>query len=167
MEANTPQSNKPIIPTAQDVVLPKVGQQLQYPLDYVTQEILKQFVNTAYPVGSIYMNLTNATNPASLLGIGTWVAIERYVVAGYKSGDPDFGTIGATMGETTHTLTTSEIPAHTHAVDYWANPGGTPSIQGANLNASAGTQASQSAGGGASHNNLQPTLVAYVWKRTA
>jgi len=166
MEANTPQKNSSNN-SIQDVILPQVGQQLKYPLDYVTQEILKQFINTAYPVGSIYMNLTNSVNPSSYLGIGTWESIDGYVIAGYKSGDAYFGTAGATVGASTVTLTVSEIPAHTHAVDYWGNPGGTPSIQGGNLNASAGTQASQSAGGGASHNNIQPTLVAYVWKRTA
>ena len=31
-------------------------------------------ISNAYPVGSIYINATNATNPGTLLGFGTWVA---------------------------------------------------------------------------------------------
>ena len=29
-------------------------------------------ISNAYPVGSIYMNCSNATNPGTLLGFGTW-----------------------------------------------------------------------------------------------
>ena len=32
-------------------------------------EVLKK----AYPIGSVYINASNSTNPASLLGFGTWV----------------------------------------------------------------------------------------------
>lgn len=162
MEANVPQSNRPIQPSAQDVVLPQINQQLQYPLDYVTQEILKQFVNTAYPIGSIYMNTTNSANPSTILGVGVWTAIEGYVVAGYKSSDPNFGTAGATVGSATHTLTTAEMPAHVHS-GVQNNTGG-----GFNNGYASGPYTpgdSGSTGGGGSHNNIQPTLVAYVWKR--
>jgi len=165
MEANVPQNNKPV---QQDVVLPQINQQLQYPLDYVTQEILKQFVNTAYPVGSIYMNSTNSANPSTILGVGVWTAIEGYVVAGYKSGDANFGTSGATVGSATHTLTEAEMPSHTHGVPTHINNGGTtPYIQASNLTTFYGNVTTTATGGGGSHNNIQPTLVAYVWQRTS
>ncbi len=164
MEANVPQSNRPVQQTAQDVVLSGVNQQLQYPLDYVTQEILKQFVNTAYPVGSIYMNVTNSANPSTILGVGVWTAIEGYVVAGYKSGDTNFGTAGATVGSATHTLTEAEMPAHTHS--------GTQNNTGGGFNNGYGSGPytpgnTGSTGGGTAHNNIQPTLTAYVWQRTS
>lgn len=61
-----------------------------------------------YPIGSIYWS-GNATNPATLFG-GTWVQIkDRFV---WAKGNSD--TLGATGGEKTHTLTTSEMPSHTH-----------------------------------------------------
>lgn len=160
----TNQSTQPVAPSVQNVELPKVGQQLTYPLDYVTQRILEQFTSSTYPVGSVYHNVTDSRNPREILGIGTWVAIERYVIAGYKSGDADFGTAGATLGATTHTLTTAELPAHTHT-------GGLTNVGGSSQSGGSGgfqlDTATGSTGDGDAHNNIQPTLVAYSWYRTA
>jgi hypothetical protein len=110
-----------------------------------------------YPIGTIYSNVSNSANPATLFGFGTWVAIEGYVVAGYKSGDANFGTPGGTVGAASINI------AHTHT----ATPntgtaeagGGQPvAYQGA-VTTSSGLSATQSV--------IQPTLVAYCWKRTA
>lgn len=62
-----------------------------------------------YPVGSIYMS-ANDVNPATLFG-GTWEAIQdRFVLAKGST----YPTLGATGGSATHTLTTAEMPSHTH-----------------------------------------------------
>lgn len=62
----------------------------------------------AHPVGSLYLSL-NSTSPAALFG-GTWEQIkDTFILAAgntYKA--------GATGGEAKHTLTLSEIAAHTH-----------------------------------------------------
>ena len=71
-----------------------------------------------YPVGSIYTSVV-ATNPATLLGVGTWAAFGAgKVMIGIDSGDTDFDTVEETGGAKTdsHTLTTSEIPSHTHTI---------------------------------------------------
>jgi hypothetical protein len=53
----------------------------------------------AYPVGSIYMNAAVATNPATLLGFGTWVAFGAgKVPVGIDAADSDFNTVEGTGG---------------------------------------------------------------------
>ncbi len=168
MEANPLQKNSGDTSVV-DHSLPQVGNQLQYPFDYTTQRALDEYFRSyqAYPVGSIYMNASNSQNPSQIFGYGVWVAIEGNVVAGFKSGDPTFGTIGATIGEATHTLTETEIPSHTHGVVMWGNAGGTTAIPGGLYSTAGSTQYATYTGGDGGHNNIQPTLVAYVWKRTA
>lgn len=52
-----------------------------------------------YPVGSIYTNATNSTNPGTLLGFGTWVAFAAgRVMVGHNASDPLFDTAEETGG---------------------------------------------------------------------
>lgn len=134
----------------------------------------------AYPVGSVYMNASNSTNPATLLGFGTWVALgEGRVLVGYKSGDALFGTAGNTGGsadavvvEHNHTITD---PGHTHTYNYDADAyvragsnGVTPftrTTQNTGSNTTGITIDNEGVSG--TNANLQPYLVVYMWKRTA
>jgi len=143
------------------------NQQITYPLDPVSQNILREFVRgvqvEAFPVGSIFAS-TLSTNPATTLGYGTWAAFGAgKVLVGYLNGDSDFGTGGATGGAKTHTLSTAEMPAHTH--------GNVIDTSGGSLNVAGGggfqVGSTGSTGGGGSHNNLQPFIVMYYWTRTA
>jgi hypothetical protein len=123
-----------------------------------------------YPVGSIYINASVTTNPATLLGFGTWVAFGAgRVPVGQNTSDSDFNTLEETGGAKTHTLTTSQIPSHTHTHDYFDNNTGGPSAYGLNFagNYNPITQQTTATGGGQSHNNLQPYIVVKMWKRTA
>jgi hypothetical protein len=119
-----------------------------------------------YPVGSIYTNMAVATNPATLLGMGTWVAYAEGRVLVGKQSSGTFDTLDESLGAETHTLTIAEMPSHTHVVDSFhhttngSSNGGASS--GANLNRTA-----QATGGGGAHNNLQPSVTVYMWKRTA
>jgi len=121
-----------------------------------------------YPVGSIYINATSSTNPATLLGFGTWVAFGAgKVIVGLDSGDTDFDTAEETGGAKTHTLTTSEIPSHTHTTTIGVASGGSAPGALENRTPTGGVNyTSSSTGGGQAHNNLQPYIVAYMWKRT-
>ena len=70
-----------------------------------------------YPVGSIYMNATVSTNPGTLLGVGTWVEMgEGKVLLGESSSYAAEATGGETSVSTT--LTTNELPNHTHTHDH-------------------------------------------------
>lgn len=125
-------------------------------------------LNLLYPVGTIYTEITG-TNPGTTFGIGTWTAFGAgRVPVGYNSGDTDFDTAEETGGAKTHTLTTDEIPAHTHDVENLSNgTAGGDFITEAGTSATAGSQATSSVGGGSAHNNLQPYIVVHMWKRTA
>ena len=128
-------------------------------------------VDLIYPVGSIYMSV-NSTSPATLFG-GTW---ERWgngrVPVGVDTSQTEFSTVGKTGGAKTHTLTTAQMPSHIHGDTYF-----TPQ----NVNIKQGTGQSivvtgglnliqsntTSTGSGNAHNNLQPYITCYMWKRTA
>jgi hypothetical protein len=120
-----------------------------------------------YPVGSIYTNATVSTNPATLLGFGTWAAYAEGRVPVGKASSGTFDTLNATGGAETHTLSTAEMPAHTHG--YQKHTGGSNlSIHDiAHTVTSYATTQTTSTGGGGAHNNLQPYIVVYMWKRTA
>ena len=65
-------------------------------------------VDLIYPVGSIYLSV-GSTSPATLFG-GTWVQLKDRFLIGAGNNYSN----GATGGETSHTLTASELPSHSH-----------------------------------------------------
>ena len=128
--------------------------------------------NALYPVGSIYMSV-NDTNPSTFFG-GTWVSWGAgKVPVGVDTNDTNFATVEKTGGEKQHTLTIAEMPEHNHTIPCTptANDGSEPSYQAAQVNAEAtgyhNSIVAVSSGGGSPHNNLQPYITCYMWKRTA
>jgi len=123
-----------------------------------------------YPVGSIYFNAQVATNPNTLLGFGTWAAYGAGRVPVGKAASGTFDTLNETMGAETHTLSVAEIPSHTHDVTWPRrnNSGGGGPTSPCTSAGDGGplTQTSQSRGDGGAHNNIQPSIVVYMWKRT-
>ena len=78
---------------------------------------LASAVSAAWPVGSIFMSIS-ATNPATLLGIGTWVRFgEGKMLVSQQSTDADFDVAEETGGSKTHTQTAAELATHTHTQD--------------------------------------------------
>ena len=131
-------------------------------------------LSDVYPVGSIYINASDGTNPGTLLGFGTWVAFGAgRVPVGIDATQTEFDTAEDVGGAKTHTLSISEIPAHTHyqgSHDSSAGDGGaynTEFIRDHSDTANGPNVESSSTGGGSAHNNLQPYIVVYMWKRTA
>lgn len=106
-----------------------------------TQVATTAFVQTAlqavYPVGSVYINAGVSTNPATLLGFGTWTAIgSGKVLVGLDGADPLFDTLRETGGSKdatvvshTHTATSTSTstvtdPGHTHRWSKYPDNGG-------------------------------------------
>ena len=134
--------------------------------------------NELYPVGSIYMSTEN-TSPASMFG-GTWEQIKDCFL--WATGDitsitytkngvsvTRTLTAGSRGGETTHTLTTNEMPRHQHNVYTGGNAGSgsSPSLNTNRINVSSYEwfTVSEVAGGNQAHNNMPPYLAVYCWKR--
>jgi microcystin-dependent protein len=190
-----------------------------------------------YPVGAIYTSVVN-TNPSTFIG-GTWSAFgSGRTIVGVDAGQTEFDTVEETGGAKTHTLTSGEMPSHTHTQNSHnhtqnshnhtqnshnhtqnshnhtqnshnhgmgiygaggnrldarevydnqatANQRFTASVTATNQATTATNQATtatnqattatnqtttatnQNTGGGAAHNNLQPYITVYFWKRTA
>ena len=120
-----------------------------------------------YPVGCI-LETSNSANPSTMYG-GTWVSYgEGKVIVGAGTGY----TVGSTGGEETHTLTKSEMPAHSHRPSKtngyfycYIGSGGSDGFQSGSSGKS--YESTEEVGGGGAHNNMQPYIVAYRWKRTA
>ncbi len=70
----------------------------------------------SWPVGSVFVSVV-ATNPAMLLGYGSWTQIaEGQMLVGFKAGDADFGTVEGTGGAKTSTPSAHSGGAVTRAV---------------------------------------------------
>ena len=140
-------------------------------------------LDKVYPVGSIYI-ATVSTNPDTLMfggsGHTTWTAFGAgKTLVGIDSGDTDFDTSEETGGAKTHTLQESEIPNINGSITidaYIVSSGdfsstGTPNkfIDNTSADGPAGSsnQSTLNFGGSGAHNNLQPYIVTYMWKRTA
>jgi hypothetical protein len=124
-----------------------------------------------YPVGSIYINAAVTTNPATLLGFGTWVAFgSGRMMVGYNAADSDFDALQETGGAKTHTLSIAEIPSHNHNNPKGVKPptnANDVDITGGNGTTLADNIVTDNTGGGGAHNNMPPYIVAYMWRRTA
>ena len=147
-----------------------------------------------YPVGSIYVNAGVTTNPATLLGFGTWTAFGAgRVMVGLNGSDTLFDALEETGGSKdaitvshTHTGTTDSAGAHSHTYDdaynafYSGGVIGTASTYGSAdyqyrsptpSTASAGSHThpftTGSTGSSGTNANLQPYITVAMWKRTA
>jgi microcystin-dependent protein len=88
--------------------------------------------------------------------------IRGNVVVGLDGTDATFSTRGATGGEKTHILTTTEIPSHSHSEKYYSPTSGKVMGDGdgsINTYPSSTSTTTGNTGGGGSHNNLQPYIV--------
>lgn len=134
-------------------------------LNAMQRELMKMI----FPIGSRYITEDANTNPSSILEFGTWERFKGLVALGVDENDTNMDAIGKTGGEKTHTLTTQEMPSHTHGLNNNTlvnrNITGTGGAQGSNTVQGA-TITANNTGGGQAHNNMQPyEIVGYMWIR--
>ena len=146
----------------------------------------KNLVDLIYPVGSVYIS-TAATDPAVLFG-GGWQAIEdRFLLAAGN----EFTAL-STGGESSHTLTVTELPSHRHTITVDGNGQHSHYIENYASVTSSGSGVMESwgsgsgnsrsiytdadgyhshtasaslTGGGTAFDLLPPYLAVYMWKR--
>lgn len=135
----------------------------------------KSLLDMFYPVGTIYettsSNLDTTTKMANHFG-GTWeIYGEGRVLVSLDSSDADFDSVNETGGAKTHTLTVAQMPRHNHTFDSigktadWVAPNFVANYQ--YTDQTPVKIYSDYAGSGAAHNNLQPYIVVYRYRRTA
>ena len=136
---------------------------------YIDKKI-SDLLNMFYPVGSVYETMESSFDPNKKWG-GTWERIKGRVLVGVDENDSDFNTAEKTGGEKTHTLVVSELPQHTHAnyakrTNITINNSGNTHVtcHSSNTGATVGHSIG-STGEGVAHNNLQPYITCFIWKR--
>lgn len=138
--------------------------------------LYNNFFDRMHPVGTIYTVTGVATNPSTLLGRGTWVAVGQgrtLVGVGTGTDSNSFSktvTDGQTFGEYQHTMTQAELVRHSHTLTtYDDQETGVPGndIAGTPITGQSGQRSTDSTGTSTPFNVCQPSLGVYFWKRTA
>lgn len=146
-------------------------------------------------MGAVIANANASFNPNNLFRTQTWVRWAKgQTLVGVNESDSSFSTVNKTGGAKTHTLTTAQIPSHSHSAvngdssfhftQLKIQSGLTGKLHIRNTSGSAthtfyganqpnqwsmlrDDDATAATGGSAAHNNLQPYVTVYYWKRTA
>jgi hypothetical protein len=178
----------PVLPTGTTGVTQSFGNSSTA---LATTAFVQAALQALHPVGSIYINAGVTTNPATLLGFGTWVAFGAgRVMVGLNGSDALFdaleetgGSKDATLVSHNHTATsTVSDPGHNHTINNGANlnssfdnggfAGTVTPVSNFNTtnNSSTGITVAttvDSTGSSATNANLQPYITVAMWKRTA
>jgi len=175
-------TGSPVLPTGTTGVTQSSGNNSTA---LATTAFVQAALAALYPVGSIYTNASSSTNPATLLGFGTWTAFGAgRVMVGFDSGNALFDTAEETGGSAdaitvshTHTATSTVTDAgHTHTGTVGSSGSGATAggmsvpINGTSIGTSttgitvATTNASTGSSG--TNANYQPYITVYMWKRT-
>jgi hypothetical protein len=143
------------------------------------QGIISGLLDWFYPIGTIYHTTSTDLDTTVKMNAhfgGTWEAYGSGRVLVGKAGSGTFSTAGATMGAETHTLTEAQMPSHEHEVWSYRVASGAKWVQvktGNNNASDSGIDGGQylgravATGGDGSHNNIQPSIVVFRYRRIA
>lgn len=120
-----------------------------------------------YPVGAIYMSVS-PTSPASLFG-GTWERIKGYTPAGINEEDDDTNTKTSFNQSAGKTIGSKWLQRHTHQQYVTSNDGGQAIRKDyvSDGNSQIYPQCQTGNTGDGDAQNIQPTILVYMWKRVS
>lgn len=124
-------------------------------------------VDYIYPVGSIYMSLV-FFNPKNVFG-GTWERVKGVSLIGINEDDTDTNKKTSTNQGAGTFIGSKYMQSHSHnipASDGYRNPGNGTDWQRQGRMPDQMTLASTYAGSGNAE-NIPPSILVYMWKRTA
>lgn len=137
------------------------------------QDIKEIIIECMYPIGSVITSASSEFDPNAIYTNQQW---ERFAkgktLVGVDENDEDFQTVEKAGGEKKHKLIIDELPSHTHSAtlevtaDKLAS-GSTYSRLNDNGTATSGIVNIGYTGKDVAHNNLQPFITVYYWKRVA
>lgn len=134
------------------------------------------------PIGTLYFNADDPTDPGVLLGVGVWEPYAEGRVPVGKASSGTFDTAGATMGSESHTHTLNNAAAQIGAKLGAADTLGYRNRDVGTMNGSIYTlqapNVSNGTNGARSHNtaltgstdstsHIQPSIVVYIWRRVS
>lgn len=147
-----------------------------------------QILQAVYPVGSVYVSITDSRNPSAILGFGTWEALPAgYGLVAQGTATAEDGSkltfkAGQKSGEFKHQLTVGELPPHNVNITLYAvlgtnnllPPGASSPFRWQSISDGDGVNGvgsyvvkTPSIGGNEKHNNVSPCIAAYMWERKA
>ena len=120
-----------------------------------------------YPVGAIYMSVS-PTSPASLFG-GTWERIKGYTPAGINEEDKDTNVKTSFNQSAGKTIGSKWLQRHTHQQYVTSNDGGQAIRKDyvSDGNSQIYPQCQTGNTGDGDAQNIQPTILVYMWKRVS
>ena len=140
--------------------------------------VAPMFLNKIFPVGAVYITY-DKNNPGTFLG-GTWEQFgQGRTLVGEGTGNDGSTSMSFTSrttgGEYTHKLTAAEMPSHIHYIhSKWDGSQETgilnwavPMVATTVYSDGGWLQDGLPTGGDQRHNNIQPYVTTYFWKRTA
>lgn len=152
-------------------------------------------LNLTNPIGTVYVNTVNDTNPSALFGFGEWTPLRDRVLVGVST-TGTFSIPGRKVGSEDVTLTVDQLPSHNHPGSTSGNGAHSHSMVGDTVYTSGGgnqraavggsgqqfrwgvggtngvgdhshSVSTENRGGNQAHSNIQPTQVVYMWERVA
>lgn len=139
--------------------------------------VAPMFLNKIFPVGAVYITY-DKKNPGTFLG-GTWEQFgQGRTLVGEGTGNDGSTsmsfTANQTGGEYKHLLTKKEMPSHFHTTVKGKDDGSTPNISDQYVTYQSETSIplgsyysahTREEGGNEPHNNIQPYMTVFFWKR--